>query len=109
MDEGNAKLIQTLSKATDMLAKADEMQSCFAGVDQKHYRVGSSPWELSFFRWTQLISADLVVVKNNHRRQVNNQLPGELNYTADIKEAREKAAQDSLSVDQSRGPVCQTK
>ena len=32
VDERNAKLLQTLSEATDMLAKADEMQvTCFPG------------------------------------------------------------------------------
>ena len=30
MDERNAKLLQTLSEATDMLAKADEMQARIA-------------------------------------------------------------------------------
>ena len=33
VDERNAKLLQTLSEATDMLAKADEMQVIFGGPE----------------------------------------------------------------------------
>lgn len=33
VDERNAKLLQTLSEATDMLAKADEMQVIFGGLE----------------------------------------------------------------------------
>ena len=103
VDERNAKLLQTLSEATDMLAKADEMQACFATIEgfsaknhltkQKFVAPNSKKSLLCQHIW--VVSCSLsrhypaieIGVQETELRKVK--------YTADIKEAREKAAQDS--------------
>ena len=69
VDERNAKLLQTLSEATDMLAKADEMQVIFGGPEGDGRSSGGT-WMI-FRRSYPIIDSWIVTVLvfQNHAKQ----------------------------------------